>query len=163
MRINQPQTQTPLMSQTSTATNISAPALSSSTPMLERGGFDMQFCLQEIKNVIEYKKTFTYYLVVSYDMARMYVIVYIAYWMALHYSYLFTLFVTTMSASILYIIERAIFVTLHRKLQVINEDDVYHSLPTNDAGTTNETRRPKSVVTNKYSYDASNDTVTYTF
>lgn len=130
---------------------------------------------KHFKHILEYRKDLTYYLVVSYDMARLYVVYILIYWFAINFSYFFTLFATFMICSILYIFERGMIITLQKHFDVVADDASYTLFdaeePAVAAATAQQQQRsatsikkpPTTSAPNRYTYDSSTDTVTYTF
>lgn len=124
---------------------------------------------KHFKHILEYRKDFTYYLVVSYDMMRLYVVYILIYWFAISYSYFFTLFATFMICSILYIFERGMVAALQKQFDIVADDasytlfDAEESPVTANTTTSGVKKPPTTTSTNRYTYDSSSDTVTYTF
>jgi len=81
---------------------------------------------KEIHRVLNYDKNLTYYLTVTYDMFRLYVVYLIIYgFIAAKCSWAFIIFATFMCCSILYILDRGVVVTLKRHFDRRDYDE-YH-------------------------------------
>ena len=117
--------------------------------------------MRECKKILEYKKDVTYYCVASYDMFRIYVIYFIMYWVATHYSFLFTLFVVAMISAVLYVLEKVAAIQL-RRLFDLTVDDSYSLLPPSRPPPPHPPHPPHPTYTQP-TYDTKSDTVTYSF
>lgn len=79
---------------------------------------------KELQHVLDYEKDMTYYLTVAYDMVRIYTVYAIIYgFVALKCSWAFVVFITCMICSILYVLDRAVIVSLKRHFDSVGYDE----------------------------------------
>jgi hypothetical protein len=96
---------------------------------------------KEIEHVLNYEKDMTYYLTVTYDMTRLYTVYLLIYlFVFLKCSWAFVIFASFMCCSILYIIDRAIIVSIKQYFARATSDAYQLHMPAAEAGTSAPTR-----------------------
>lgn len=100
---------------------------------------------KEIEHVLNYEKDMTYYLTVTYDMARLYTVYLLIYlFVALKCSWAFVIFASFMCCSILYVIDRAIVVSIKQYFARAASDAYQLHTPAAEAGTSASSSAPQT-------------------